>query len=363
MIRFLLVLFLIISCQEKKETVLELSFNNKTISKQQLREDYNFLEDNDFKLKFNSSLESPLDFFRSYPITYFKETKLTGDYLTSTCLGDPHFDNFGFLLFEQGTRYVFNDLDDSGLCPLPLDALRYFTSLYFFSFSHDHIEKFISDYVSLLSEDQEVPEIPDSLVEDLEEKRLKNLEKYTEQNKFKTDSDFLPLSLEMSEQIKSALTSKFNAITVHDSVYYTKEDGGSGGLKRYWVLISDQDKFDILELKERAVPATTFSTNNPNTPELLELAQTIWGSQPVYFEELKLEVTSFLVRSRSKDDINLSKIDPELRQRVISVQIALMANFHKKVSLKEQSVSADWYIKSSKAIAQRYLQAFEQLKN
>ncbi len=364
MIRWFFLLLILVSCKEDKTLSLKIDFNYEEISKEKLKEDYSFLSESDFSLKFTESIKTPLDFFRSYPITFYKDSKLIGDFTTALCYGDPHFENFGFINFEKETRYVFNDLDDSGICPLPLDALRYFTSLYFFSFSHRQIEGFITNYNVHYSNELTLPSLSKPLQVNLEKKRLKNLKKYTAQNKFIKDKDFLPLSIEVQQRIEDPVTQKFPNIKVQDSVFYSKQGGGSSGLKRYWLLIKNEsNKQDIIELKERRIPATRFSTTTTEFLGLKTLAQLIWGRLPISFEELDLEGTSYQIRSRTKDDINLAKIPSNLRSEVINLQTALMAKLHKEAAKDDQAVSNDWYIKSSKVIAQRYLQAFEELKN
>src|SRR5262249_59112239 len=65
------------------------------------------------------------------------------------CVGDAHPDNFGFLKFDTTMLYAFNDLDDSGHCPVALDALRYITAVRLF-FDKDLAETAAKRYVKVL---------------------------------------------------------------------------------------------------------------------------------------------------------------------------------------------------------------------
>src|SRR5262249_47250732 len=66
------------------------------------------------------------------------------------CAGDAHPDNFGFLKFNTTVLYAFNDLDDSGHCPLALDALRYITAVRLY-FDADLAETAAKRYVKVLN--------------------------------------------------------------------------------------------------------------------------------------------------------------------------------------------------------------------
>ncbi len=361
--RYFLLLLVLCSCVEKNDIQKDLEFRTTKITNTQLREDYVFLSDENFINKLSESLESPLMFYRSFPISFYKDIKLVETAKEGICLGDGHIDNFGFILFEKYTKYLFNDLDDSGLCPLPLDALRYFSSLHFFSLSNAQIQELISYYIAHLEGTPNVPDMPESLVEDLEKKRLKNLKKFTLDNHFILDDEVIATSDEIKTQVTQVVTKKFLNLKVYDVAAYLKENGGSGGLNRYWVLIENQEsQFDIIELKQRASPATLFSTTSQTPLELESLAKNIWGELPVYFEELELNGMNYQVRSRTKEDINLSKVDASQREAVLKIQVAFIARHHKLYEVQAHKRSAEWYYINSKLIAKRFLQAFEEFK-
>ncbi|PIP89372.1 MAG: hypothetical protein COW01_04205 [Bdellovibrionales bacterium CG12_big_fil_rev_8_21_14_0_65_38_15] len=361
--KYLIILILFSSCVDKNLVGNDLEFRTAKMTKSQLREDYDFLSDENFKNKLSESLESPLMFYRSFPISYYKDIKLVESAKEGICLGDGHIDNFGFILFEKDTKYLFNDLDDSGLCPLPLDALRYFSSLHFFSLSNDQIQNLISYYIAHLDGTPDVPDMPASLVEDLEKKRLKNLKKHTIDYHFILDDEVIATSNELKTKISEVVVEKFSAVKVYDVATYLKDDGGSGGLNRYWVLVEDQaSQFDIIELKQRATPATLFSTTSQTPLELTSLAKNIWGELPVYFEEIELNEKQYQVRSRTKEDINLNKVDADAREAVLKIQVAFMARHHKLYEAQNDRRSSEWFYLNSKLIAKRFLQAFEELK-
>ena len=206
--------------------------------------------------------------------------------------------------------------------------------------------------------------MPESLVEDLEKKRLKNLKKYILDNRFILDDDIVSINENLKTTISQAIVDKFSNIQVYDIISYLKDNGGSGGLTRYWALVKNESsQFDIIELKQRATPATIFSTISQSPLELKNLANNIWGELPVYFEELEIEGNNFQVRSRTKEDINLNKVEKNEREVILKIQVAFIARHHKLYEIKASIFDSKWFIENSKLVAKRYLRAFEEFKN
>lgn len=361
--KYLTLLAILCSCVEKDIQNNSLIFRTSEITRTQLRQDYDFLNEEDFDNKLRESLESPLMFYRSFPISFYKDIKLTFSAKEGLCLGDSHVDNFGFILFENETRYLFNDLDDSGPCPLSLDILRYFSSLYFLNQNEDQIKGYIEYYLSHLLGMSPFPSMPSALIKDLEEKRLKNLTKYTADDRFILDDSLIMISEDLKTELANTVREKIPNVQFLDSASYLKVDGGSGGLSRYWILLkSASDQFDIIELKERAIAATSYSTTNQSPPDLKTLAQSIWGELPIYFEEVFFKGKSYQIRSRTKDDINLNKVDASQQEIVLKIQLALMARHHRLYEFQKEPPTLEWLYQSSKLIAKRYQESFEDLK-
>lgn len=352
------------SCQVMDIDPGEVSFSSKELNLDQLRKTYPFLDKETFDSKLEASLERPLMFFRSFPNTYYSDVSVNVDTPVSLCLGDAHPENFGFMLFEDKTEYLFNDLDDAGKCPILLDALRYFTALRMMGLSSSELSIFTRYYIAQMDTAAKTLKIPSSLIENLEKKRKKNLKKYTANDLFLIKDDLIPLPQEEKDQLLAVISPLLSPLKVWDIVANIKEAGGSAGLVRYWVLINNKNTvFDIIELKPRLKPATSWWKEDEQAMKLTEIAEDIWNELPTYFGELEIEGRSFQVRSRTKDDINLSKLKPLEFETVIKVQISLMAKHHLKKVKEAPYVTAKWLDENSDKIAKRYQRAFKNFKS
>lgn len=360
----LIVALLIASSLSKAhEGIIE--FNHPKISLDLLRKNYAHLSQSAFNEKLKAALERPLMFFRSYPNTYYADTKINTQEKI-LCLGDAHPENFGFMLFGDEVRYLFNDLDDSGFCPVELDVLRYFSALRLMgTLSPELLVELATEYEKYLTHDQELPKLTSNLIENLDKKRRKNLEKYTKENLFIAEDELVLIDGQEKSKLLASLAPNFKELKLHDIAINIKQDGGSGGLKRYWILVEDKnDFFDILELKTRARPATSWWSQDKKLLELSHIGRTIWGQLPNYFAEVSLATTPFQVRSRSKDDINLNKLNAQELRLVLGLQTALLAQYHRNATSKKSfNLSAKWILEQSKEISIRYKKAFYELKN
>ncbi|MBH46777.1 MAG: hypothetical protein CME71_01260 [Halobacteriovorax sp.] len=354
----------LLACRDFNYKDQPVVFSSESLELSQLQKTYSFLSKEDFDLKLKSSLDRPLLFFRSFTNTYYADTKVPKQVPLALCLGDAHPENFGFILFKERTDYVFNDLDEAGVCPIALDALRYFTSLRMMGLSQRQTSRYTRYYISKLSKPSSAPRLPSNLLENLEKKRKKNLSKYTEDSRFKAHEDFDLLSQQEKADLLATIKNKLSHLKVFDIISIKKESGGSAGLVRYWVLIEDQNKVrDILELKPRVTAATSFSTDELADYSVVQLAKEIWGELPLHFGEVELNENKYQVRSRSKDDINLTKLNDQEFDIVLKLQLWLMAKHHRLELESVPEQASRWLDYNAELIFKRYNQAYSDLKS
>tara|TARA_R110000868_G_scaffold42681_5_gene144048 strand:- start:5726 stop:6826 length:1101 start_codon:yes stop_codon:yes gene_type:complete len=362
--KYIWLCFILLSCRDFNYKEQPVIFTSENLELSQLQKTYSFLSKEDFDLKLKSSLDRPLMFFRSFTNTYYADTKVPSQIPLALCLGDAHPENFGFLLFKDTTQYVFNDLDEAGACPIALDALRYFTSLRMMGLSQREVAAYTRYYIKRLTKLGSSPSLPYSLIENLDKKRKKNLKKYTEENLFKTHEDLSELSALEKKELLEVLRPMFNQLKILDLVSLKKESGGSAGLIRYWILIEDETKLqDILELKPRVKPATAYSTEEDAEYSVVQLAKDIWGELPLHFGEIELGGQKYQVRSRTKDDINLEKLNPREFDLVLKLQIWLMAKHHQPELESVPELASRWLDYNADLIFKRYNQAYSDLKS
>ncbi len=150
-----------------------ISFPSDSISYGRFRDDYKNLSDSLFDAKMKEALQdSSLMFLRSFVNTYYSDLAASNNSQNIIyCLGDAHLENFGFLLFGSRTRFVFNDLDDSGPCPLEFDILRYFAAVDLAMNDTQLVSDLIEEYVAVLNNKKNPADLPSSKFPDLPKKR------------------------------------------------------------------------------------------------------------------------------------------------------------------------------------------------
>jgi hypothetical protein len=336
-----------------------------------------------FETKWKASRsDSPLMFFRAYPAAYHKDfaanlkpgARAKIPSARGLCLGDAHPDNFGFLKFDQKVEYSFNDLDDSGNCPLGLDALRFVTAVRLY-FDGDLAKTAAKRYVSVLRGDtteadarHDIIKVRDDNQPDFAERRTDKLGDLVKQDTIKVDDGMSSISEPTRKAVFDAATRVFPTITPLDAVEIQRDAGGSGGLTRYWLLIRRGSARGLLELKEAATPGVDFGIDPKpikRDGRLQELKHDIWDvttdKDYVYSDALG---KTFLVRDRlAKASIDLPKMKRKDLEDVIQAQASILALIHKgamKVGSDDAaSALKHWLEDGSDVMASRWKHAFK----
>lgn len=362
----LLVLLLITSCSSYRGPAQygflnELSFRKQHLEKSFLRQSYPHLSEEVFEVKFQNSLERPLLFFRSYVNSYYQDTLIRGTLRTPVfCLGDAHPENFGFISFQNESHYVFNDIDDSGICPIGLDILRYFSALRLTINDEEIIENLVQTFVETVNGkdlDYFIFKRPD-----LAKENLNNLKKYTKDAQFIERKNLVPLTDDEKKGLISQVKNQLGNLKVLDMARYQKNDGGSAGLSRFWLIVeSSKNHRELIEFKETTQPAVIWSGHEQSF-DRSKTPQYIWGNTPDYYGYIKLDNTLFMIRTRADDYIDLNKLNNQDQLKLLQYQVQLLALFHKANLNKLGGINKEWLVLNSKIIAQRYQEAFNHYK-
>jgi hypothetical protein len=328
-----------------------------------------------FSARWKNSLESPLIFFRSHVRAYYAITKniQLPDTSTGPCFGDAHVANFGFVDGKDNeARFLYNDLDDSGICPVLLDALRYFTSLRFLE-KNELIAKELSLYSAILYGKEDLAKIKRRFEPNFKKIRSKIIARFSENGKLIRKPGVLEdVDSALAVQI-SNFASKYLAIenkngTILDIVAASGRGGGSFGLPRYWVLINSNQE-DIIELKETVEPATSFGGWGQIKGDRLEtLKKFFWGGNVAarVYREGKFLHKTYVVRSRVKASVDPEAYDSADREAIYDAQVSLMAELHRRslANLPEATANslAEWLEKESRELARLYEKVFKRYK-
>ena len=136
------------------------------LTKAAIRDTNPELSAQEFDAKWKDSLATPLIFIRSYPAAYHESLKEAPAPIgaETLCLGDAHPANFGWLQLGGKASFVYNDLDDSGYCPVAYDALRYFIALQMFFDDKELTKEIIERYVDVVKDGTRASSVPNEFL-------------------------------------------------------------------------------------------------------------------------------------------------------------------------------------------------------
>jgi hypothetical protein len=346
----------------------------KPLTKAALRASNDNLPDDLFETKWQASLAtSPVMFARAYPGAFHADLaqvdakSLPGG--ETLCFGDAHPDNFGFLRLGDATRFLYNDLDDSGFAKASVDALRYFAIVRLYFGDEKLTADLVEAYVDGLKDAARRESIAPSLAPSWADVRKKGLDKVVSNDRFVPGGkDGLAVaSGDIAKAVRQAIASvpALAKAEVLDVATLDRSSGGSGGLARYWALLNPSPgtngaKKTIYELKEMATPGTergrSSETLEPAT-RLAELKLTLWDTDTDSdYLETKLLGRRFLLRDRlAKKSVDLAELSKSERTRVLATQAGLLAARH---ALSLEGVKKDdlrpWLLESSRVVAERW---------
>ena len=332
-----------------------------------------------FSEKWERSLGKPVEFFRSYPPAYYHDLaqiptdKIPGE--EGLCFGDAHPENFGFLNLAHESTFIYNDLDDSGYCPIAYDALRFFTALRLWfddALTKDVLEK----YVDVVKDPTRIATIPQSLYPDWEQEAKdvwhKKTKKTDQKQQFKDikdkDDSLKPIAHSDSRyaNIESIVDKYFVNYKTLDIASREKWEGGSAGLTRYWLLVENQSgKRSILELKEAPKPGVeygrTVQTLSMNS-RLPILKKAFWNddSDDNNFYGT-VNTNRFLVRNRlTMKGVTIEDYKDSDRKDLLQAEASIMATLHSDHwnSVKKDDLHT-WLWKSSKTLSDLWRSVYD----
>ncbi len=189
-------------------------------------------------------------------------------------LGDAHPGNFSIIAGQRGEggalefHFIPYDFDDAGQGPLILDFLRLFSAAQLLGVS---AESLLESYLQGLGAYEfalpaSVVTLLQTSLQELETLEKRELERFVRGERFDRSRRALePLSLELYQELASYVPGE-----ILDSGIFHRSHGGSRGMRRYWLLVRDNDKIKFIEFKEMAPPALGLLQPQPPHPERLD---------------------------------------------------------------------------------------------
>jgi hypothetical protein len=336
------------------------------------RQSYPHLSAEQFQQKWKNAQKSGLLFMRSFVNTWYDELgRISSTGPIGPCFGDPHPENFGFLLFgdlqKQGDvqkqaetlEYTYNDADDSGSCPVAFDALRYFTTLKIMLRDNDTEADLRRAYVRFLNGEELSDRPSAALRPDVTATRNRMLTKATKKNKIKIEGPVTALSPAKAQALFGLLQPQCVGCQFLDAAEFQVSSGGSAGLKRYWILVeAGPQKQEIIEFKELTEPASQRGRwAQKNKLSRSDILKDLWGKEwPTHWAFVSFEARPFLMRSRMNADLALETLNAEQKKAVLTEQVYQLAQLHKK-TLTGNTLLEEWLGRQSEFQARRYSEA------
>ncbi|MCU0696861.1 MAG: DUF2252 domain-containing protein [Myxococcaceae bacterium] len=328
------------------------------------------LDHSRFEAKWEKAFESPLRFFRAFPQAWYLDlTQVPVSHVpgrTDWCFGDLHPENFGFLVVGDTVHYAFNDLDDSGRAEVGLDALRWFTAHLLWSQDVRATDAFIDLYRDVMRKPSLATGVPAALVPDAAAVRKKQLGKFVSGRKLVRNADTLLGAADANERAIVTEALSAHGYRVVDVAEREREHGGSGGLRRFWALVTKGGATDVLEVKELTKPATAWGhANTPIEDRIAKVRDAVWpGLGLVDHFTVVLGTHEYVVRSRvSRANLKLDKLDDDELEAVLQAQVGVMAKHHRRAFRPaEFQALDDWLQDSVRVTAARWTEVFERLR-
>lgn len=330
-----------------------------------------WVDDATFEAKWASMLQSPIDFFGATDSSFhldlasLPKKRLPGG--EALCHGDPKFDNFGWTLVDGLALFAPNDFDDSGYCPVAADALRYLvaTSLWFDDSALDDVA--LSAYVDTVDSKKNAVTADPNTAPSWAELRAKALEKSTTGAALVLGGEVQSATATEVAAITAlvAADSRFKAHTLLDVARDVHLDGGSAGLRRWWLLTRDElGTRTILELKELGPPGTEFGRHSMTLDgdDRFDVLKAWWWHRSDVNDQFEVTVfgAKFLVRDRLiRASPSPAKLSKSQVKNLVATQASVLALAHRDAwgDVKKKALRS-WLHDSAATLTTRWRKAY-----
>lgn len=257
------------------------------------------------------------------------------------CVGDAHAENFGTQISANGDPiFTMNDMDDSGPCPIILDLFRLMVSSQLYDKSVS-LNKIVSNYVDGLKGHKHTFSDPVLKMLDKAKKRGTSIDpEKLQDGKLVRGPGTRELNDEEKEQLSQVII-HFGQILdkdarIVDTLATAKIGGGSGGLLRYEVLLSNAGTLLHLELKEEVKPAIYPVATEPVPPVQQRIFNTLYinqlGTESPFYGVTVVNNKNMLIRPKFAGEIgvNLAKNSISENEDIIDDEAYILGVIHSR---------------------------------
>ena len=273
------------------------------------------------------------------------------------CHGDPKIDNFGWTRVAGVGVFSDNDFDDAGFCPVADDVLHYLAATDLAFDDADLDTAALEAYVDTVGDKDDATEVDPDDEPAWDDVRAHGLAKTTLGDHIVLGGEVQPATAAEQAAVRAAIAAegRFPA-TVLDVVRDVRSDGGSAGLRRFWVLTEDlAGTRMILELKELGIPGSDFArhTATLDGADRFDVLQAFWWDTSTAADhfEVALLGARWLVRDRfTRTNVQPDALSNKQRTRIVEAEASVLALHHRKAWDKVKKDDLRTWLRDSAAV-------------
>ena len=306
-----------------------------------IRTPQTWIDDAGFAVKWTAMLTSPIALLGGADSAFHEDlasraAALPGDEVL--CHGDAKLDNFGWTVVEQGSGVgLFSDIDfdDGGACPAAADILHFLVATDL-SFDDPALDAVALDaYVDTLISADTATVIDPATEPVWDDVRSNGVDQATSHGKLTLGGE---VEAATSDEIAAVLAlaagdARFPT-TVLDVARDVRTDGGSAGLRRFWLLVEDATHpRTIIELKELTTPGTEFGPHSATYDDdgRFDVLKPYWWDAPALGDHFAVDVLNgrFVARDRyTRTNPDPTKLTADQITNAVKTEASLMAIKH-----------------------------------
>jgi hypothetical protein len=339
------------------------------LDKAYIRAPQTWIGDAAFEAKWTTMLTSPTEFLGGADSAFHEDLGSLARPLPGgevLCHGDAKLDNFGWV--EAGGPGELSDLDfdDAGACPAAADILHFLVATDLLLGNAALDDQALAAYVDTVASDAAATMLDPSTLPVWADVRSTGVDKKTSHSLIKLGGEVQAATPEEIDAVTALATADARfPRTILDITRDVHVDGGSAGLRRFWVLVEDATHpRTIIELKELATPGTELGphTTTYDGATRFDTLKAYWWGAPVPGDHFG--VTLLNARFLARDKYTRVTPDPTTMTapqiaNLIEAEASLMAHKHRAAwSQLDSATLRSWLAASAATLTARWRAAY-----
>ncbi len=326
-----------------------------------------WIDDATFEVKWTAALATPIAFLGSTDSAFHADLARRAVALPGgevICHGDAKLDNFGWIHVADTSVFSDVDFDDAGPCPAAADILHFLvaTDLQFGSSVLD--EAALSSYIATVTSPDTIVAIDPATVPTWDTLQSNGVDKDTHGTAIALGGEVQAATADERTAVTALVTADTRfPRTLLDIARDVKTDGGSAGLRRFWVLVEDaQHPRTIIELKELAKPGTELGphTTTLDGPDRFDTLKPFWWNAAAPGDHFAVDLLGghFVARDRYRR-VSAKPTTLSAQQNALAAETSLMALRHRAAwAGSDPAALRTWLRESAATVTARWRAAY-----